>query len=223
MSTPFEPSSPDQASMPTAPAEPSSSLPNTQNSGRPDFSHSAGSGSPSRLAVLLPIILMVLSLCGVGATLLYANHQAAAAPAQGSGRFPGGYTGQRPSGFPSGMRPSGFPSGGNFPSGYPSGGRTRPSGFPSGGTMPSGYPSGGYGNGGGFGGANGQPGQRPTGGNGNFQRPGQPPAPTGMHLTGLEIGLIAGCGVIFVGSAVFLAIALVNRRKPQPSVTPALG
>jgi len=163
---------------------------------------------------------MVLSLGGIGATLLYANHQAAAAPSQGSGRFPGGFNGQLPSGFPSGVRPSDFPSGGNFPSGYPSGGRVRPSGYPSGGTMPSGFPSGGYGNGGGngggFGGANGQPGQRPNGGNGNFQRNGQPPAPAGMHLTGLEIGLVTGLGVIFVGSAVFLVIALVNRRKPAP-------
>jgi len=145
---------------------------------------------------------MVLSLGGIGATLLYANHQAA--PVQGAGGFPGQYNGQRPSGFPSSgrVRPSGFPSGGfptngNFPSGFPTDG-TMPSGFPSGGNFP--------GNG------QRQPGQRPSGGNGTFQRYGQPPA-TGMHLSGLEIGLIAGCGVVFVGSAVFLALGLVNRRK----------
>jgi len=166
---------------------------------------------------------MVLSIGGIGTTLLVANHQAAAAPAQGSGQFPGGFNGQRPSGFPSGIRPSGFPSGGNFPSGYPSGGRMRPSDFPSGGTMPSGFPTGGnFGNGGGNNG-NGQrqPGQRPTGGSGTLQRYGQPPAPAGMHLTGLEIGLTTGLGVIFVGSAVFLVIGLMNRRKTVPAAAAA--
>jgi len=170
---------------------------------------------------------MVLSLGGIGATLLVANHQAAAAaPAPGSGRMPGGNPGnpgQRPSGYPSSgrVRPSNFPSGfpSNFPSGFPSGfptDGTRPSGFPSVGNFPNGFPSGG-GFGGGNGGGQRQPGQRPSGG-GTFQRNGQPPAPAGMHLTGPEIGLVTGLGVIFVGSAVFLVIGLVNRRKPTTAV-----
>ena len=130
---------------------------------------------------------MVLSLGGVGATLLYANHQANTT--QSAGRFPGQNGGQRPSVFPSG-------------------GRVRPSGFPTDGTMPSGFPTGG--NFPGYG--QGQQGQRP-GGSGTYQRN---PQTRGMQLSGLEIGLISGCGVVFVGSAVFLAIGLVNRRKPTP-------
>ena len=212
MSDPVEPPIPDVASMPAEPVEPSSSFPTTPNSSRLGLSPQPGSGSRSFLAILLPIILMVLSLGGIGATLLVANHQSSVAQSQGAGRFPGGYgqfgqngqnggqrpsgfpSGMRPSDFPSGMRPSDFPSGGNFPSGYPSGGRVRPSGFPSGGNF----------GGGGF-----------PGGNGGFPRNGQPPA-SGMHLSGLEIGLISALGVIFVGSAVFLVIGLTRRRKPAP-------
>jgi len=201
MSTPIEPPTPDEASMPAAPAEPSSSSPATRGPSQLELSRQPGSGSRRLLAILLPIILMVLSLGGIGGVLLYANHQAATAPAQ---RFPGQYNGQRPSGFPSGarVRPSGAPSGG-YPSGFPSGGGFNPSDFPSGGGFnPSDFPSGGNFPGGNF----------PGGNNGAFQRNRQAPAP-GMHLSGLEIGLISGLGVIFVGSAVFLAVGLVNRRK----------
>jgi len=150
---------------------------------------------------------MVLSLGGVGATLLYANHQANTT--QSAGRFPGQNGGQRPSVFPSGgrVRPSGFPTDGTMPSGFPTDG-TMASGFPTDGTMPSGFPTGG--NFPGYG--QGQQGQRP-GGSGTYQRN---PQTRGMQLSGLEIGLISGCGVVFVGSAVFLAIGLVNRRKPTP-------
>jgi len=158
---------------------------------------------------------MVLSLGGVGATLLYANHQATTA--QSAGRFPGQYNGQRPSSFPSGgrVRPSGFPTDGTMPSGFPTDG-TMPSGFPTDGTMPSAFPTGGNFPGNGQG-QQGQPGQqgRP-GGSGIYQR-----SPRGMQLSGLEIGLISGCGVVFVGSAVFLAIGLVNRRKTTPAAVPA--
>lgn len=212
MSDPVEPPIPDAASTHAAPVEPSSAIPTMPNPSGLGLSPQSGSGSRSFLAILLPIILMVLSLAGIGATLLVANHQASAAPSQGSGQFPGGNGqfgqngGQRPSGFPSGVRPSdfpsGYPSGGNFASGYPSGGRARPSGFPTDGSMPSGFPTGGNFQGGGF-----------PGGNGGYQRNGQPPS-QGMHLSGLEIGLISALGVIFVGSAVFLVIGLAGRRKP---------
>jgi len=148
---------------------------------------------------------MVLSLGGIGATLAWANHQSASVT-QGAGRFPGQY-GQRPSGFPTGgrVRPSGFPTDGTMPSGFPTDG-TMPSGFPTDGNVPSGFPSRGSfpGNG------QRQPGQRPAGGGGVFQGNGARP---GMHLTGVEIGLISGLGVVFVGSGVFLVVALVNRRK----------
>ena len=201
MSTPVEPPIPIVASMPAASVEPSSSVPANPDSSQPGSSPRPGSGSRSLLVILLPIILMVLSLGGVGATLLYANHQAAP---QGAGGFPGQYNGQRPSGFPSGgrARPSGFPTDGTMPSGFPTDG-TMPSGFPTGGNFP--------------GGGQRLPGQRPAGGNGTYQRYGQPP---GMHLNGLEVGVISGCGVIFVGSAVFLAIGLVNRRKPTAVAVP---
>ena len=170
---------------------------------------------------------MVLSLGGIAATLIYAHHEATVAPSSGSGRFPGGtYTGTRPTNFPNrSSYPSGFPTGGNYPSGFPTDG-SYPSGFPT--DMPSGMPTGG--NGGGTGAGNGNfqrtPGQRPTGGNfGNFGNfPGtQANATNGaMKLSGLQIGLIVGCGVIFVGSAVFLIMSVLGRPKTSGTPTPVV-
>ena len=161
------------------------------------------------LFIVLPVVLMVLSLGGIGATLLYAHHEATVAPTPGSGRFPGGtYTG---------TRPTNFPNGGNFPSGFPTDGNR--SNFPT--DMPSGMPTGGFGGNGGTPGTFQRPtGTRPSGGYGNFPGAQANTSNGTMKLSGLQIGLIVGCGVIFVGSAVFLGLSLAGRKKTAAASAP---
>ena len=154
----------------------------------------ATQSKPGWWMIVLPIVLMVVGALGIGGTLLYAHQQAVAAPIPGggAGRMPGG---GRPSGFPTdGYTPGAYPSGRYTPGAYPTDGRTprmRPSDFPTGV---------GQGQGGGNGG------MRPNGGPGGRN--------ASMRLNGWEIGLIAGFGVVFVGGATLLALALVKRRKP---------
>ena len=157
----------------------------------------ATQSKPGLWMIVLPIVLMVVGALGIGGTLLYAHQQAMAAPMPGggAGRFPGG---SRPSGFPTGaFTPGAFPTDGYTPGAYPTDGRTprvRPSDFPTG-------------NGQGRGGGNG--GMRPNGGYGGRN--------ASMRLNGWEIGVIAGCGVLFAGGATWLALALVKRRKSGES------
>jgi len=98
---------------------------------------------------------------------------------------------------------------------YPGAGAGRtpgqwPSGFPTDftpGQRPSGFPTGNY-----------TPGQRPSGFPTDFT-PGQRSGPANravrpMTLTGLEIGGLVACGIVFLGSTGLLIWTLVTRRRP---------
>jgi len=172
-----------------------------------------------RVRLVVPIVLMVLSAAGIGTTVGVGLHGGASStPAPGY--YQGG--GQRPAGRGSGV-PAANPS--DRPSGYPTAG--RPSDRPSG-ADPSALPSGGFAGRGGTGrpGA-GAPSNRPGGGFQGVERPagtfpGAANRPAARPaLSGLDIGLIVGCGVIFLGSLAFLVVELVRRQKSKTAGQPA--
>ena len=153
-----------------------------------------------RIRLVVPIIVMVVSALGIGATL-FAAYQGSGAPPSGYVPGAGARPGGRPTDFPSGG-PTAIPS--DAPTATPSPGTNPGSGRQPGAGVPSDRPTGGI--------AGGFPGGQRPGGTFTGNRP---TIVTQQGMTGWQIGVVAGCSGIFVGALVFLMIELASRQRSK--------